>query len=205
MGETTATAGRQWAKELDGLGERSGQHFARSEPRQRVVVYLRGLLSPVERKNRWRLAEERGEPTPDGVHHLFGRARGEAEEVRDDLRASVGEHVGDKQAVLIVEERGFVKKGEQSVGGQRQYAGTAGRIENCQSGVVLAYASSPGRTLLDRARSLPEEWTQDRTRCRQAGGPKAGGFATKPVLAQQLIARALAAGGPARWVRGDSV
>jgi SRSO17 transposase len=205
LGETPATAVQQWAQELDRLGERIGQRFARLEPRQRVVAYLRGLLSPIGRKNSWQLAEELGEQTPYGVQHLLGRARWDAEEVRDDLRAYVVEHLGDKRAVLIVGETGCVKKGEQSVGVQRQYSGTAGRIENCQIGVFLAYASPQGRTFLDRALYLPQEWIQDRPRCRQAGVPEGVTFATKPLLAQQMIARALAAGVPAQWVTGDSV
>jgi SRSO17 transposase len=202
---TTTAAVQQWAKELDGLGERIGSRFARAEPRQRAVAYLRGLLSPVERKNSWQVAEEVGDATPYGVQHFLGRATWDAEEVRGDLRAYVVEHLGDKHAVLIVDETGFVKKGGQSVGVQRQYSGTAGRIENCQIGVFLAYASPKGRTFLDRALYLPEEWTKDKARCHQAGVPKTVAFATKPALAQHMIARALQAGVPARWVTGDSV
>jgi SRSO17 transposase len=119
--------------------------------------------------------------------------------------AYVVEHLGDKQAVLIIDETGFVKKGKQSVGVQRQYSGTAGRIENCQIGVFLVYASSKGRTFLDRALYLPQAWTQDKPRCQQAGVPETVGFATKPMLAKQMIARALGAGVPARWVTADSV
>jgi SRSO17 transposase len=203
--EATTAAVRQWAKALDGLGERIGSRFARAEPRQRAVAYLRGLLSAVERKNSWQVAEEVGDATPYGVQHLLGRATWDAEAVRDDLRAYVVEHLGDKRAVLIVDETGFVKKGRQSVGVQRQYSGTAGRIENCQIGVFLAYASPKGRTFLDRALYLPEEWTKDKARCRQAGVPKTVTFATKPALAQHMIARALQAGVPARWVTGDTV
>jgi len=203
-GATTAAV-QQWAKELDGLGEQIGRRFARAEPRRRVVAYLHGLLSPVERKNSWQLAEEAGDATPYGLQPLLGRARWDAEAVRDDRRAYVVEHLGDKRAVLIVDETGFVKKGAQSVGVQRQYSGTAGRIENCQMGVFLAYASPKGRTLLDRALYLPEEWTKDKPRCHQAGVPKPVAFATKPVLAKQMIARALGMGVPARWVTGDSV
>jgi SRSO17 transposase len=207
MRDVGATTGaiQQWAKELDGLGEWIGRRFARAEPRRRAVAYLHGLLSPVERKNSWQVAEEVGDATPYGVQHLLGRARWDAGEVRDDLRAYVVEHLGDKGAVLIVDETGFVKKGEHSVGVQRQYSGTAGRIENCQIGVFLAYASPKGRTFLDRALYLPEEWRQDQARCHQAGVPDTVAFATKPVLAKQMIARALAAGVPARWVTGDSV
>jgi SRSO17 transposase len=169
------------------------------------VAYRQGLVSPIERKNSWQLAEEMGEATPYGVQPLVGRARWDADEVRDDLRAYVVEHLGDARAVLSVDETGFVKKGAQSVGVQRQYSGTAGRIENCQIGVFLAYASPKGRTFLDRALYLPEEWMKEKPRCRQAGVPKTVAFATKPALAQQMLARALKAGVPAQWGTGDSV
>ena len=201
----TAEVVQQWAAELNGLGQRIGKRFVRAEPRRRVVAYLQGLLSSIERKNGWQLAEESGDATPYGVQHLLGRATWNAEEVRDDLRAYVVEHLGDRHAVLIVDETGFVKKGEQSVGVQRQYSGTAGRIENCQIGVFLAYATPKGRTFLDRALYLPEEWREDQFRCHQAGVPETVAFATKPLLARQMIARALEAGVPAQWVTGDSV
>ena len=149
---TTTTEAKQWAEGLSSIGQRIGRRFARAEPRRRALAYLQGLLSPLERKNGWQLAEEAGDPTPYGVQHLLGRAQWDADAVRNDLRAYVVEHLGDKQAVLIVDETGFVKKGEQSVGVQRQYSGTAGRIENCQIGVLLVYARAQGRTFLDRAR-----------------------------------------------------
>src|SRR5215471_18817715 len=202
---TTTIEAQRWAEGLSSLGQRIGGRFARAEPRRRALAYLQGLLSPLERKNGWQLAEEAGDPTPYGVQHLLGRAQWDADAVRNDLRAYVVEQLGDEQAVLIVDETGFVKKGEQSVGVQRQYSGTAGRIENCQIGVFLVYASAKGRTFLDRALYLPQEWTQDKLRCQQAGVPDTVGFATKPMLAKQMIARALAAGVPARWVTGDSV
>jgi SRSO17 transposase len=203
-GTTTAEA-KQWAAGLSSIGRQIGRRFARAEPRRRALAYLQSLLSPLERKNGWQLAEEAGDPTPYGVQHLLGRAQWDADAVRNDLCAYVVEHLGDKQAVLIVDETGFVKKGEQSVGVQRQYSGTAGRIENCQIGVFLVYASAKGRTFLDRALYLPQAWTQDRSRCQQAGVPDLVGFATKPMLAKQMLARALAAGVPAQWVTGDSV
>jgi SRSO17 transposase len=202
---TTTTEAKQWAEGLSRIGQRIGRHFVRAEPRRRALAYLQGLLSPLKRKNGWQLAEEAGDPTPYGVQHLLGRAQWDADAVRNDLYAYVVEHLGDKQAVLIVDETGFVKKGEQSVGVQRQYSGTAGRIENCQIGVFLVYASAKGRTFLDRALYLPQAWTGDKLRCQQAGVPDSVGFATKPMLAKQMIARALAAGVPARWVTGDSV
>src|SRR5919199_2528313 len=139
-----------WAEGLEAVHARVAPRFARAEPRRRALAYLGGLLSPVERKNGWQLAEQAGEATPDGMQHLLARADWDADQVRDDLRAYVVEHLGDGQAVLVVDETGFLKKGTKSVGVQRQYSGTAGRIENCQIGVFLAYASPRGRTFLDR-------------------------------------------------------
>ena len=202
---TTTSEAQQWAEGLNSIGQRIGGRFVRAEPRRRALGYLQGLLSPLERKNGWQLAEEAGDPTSYGVQHLLGRAQWDADAVRNDLCAYLVEHLGDKQAVLIVDETGFIKKGKQSVGVQRQYSGTAGRIENCQIGVFLVYASTKGRTFLDRELYLPQAWTQDKPRCQQAGVPDTVGFATKPMLARQMIARALAAGVPARWVTADSV
>jgi SRSO17 transposase len=196
---------QQWAFGLDEVAQRIGARFARAEPRQRALAYVQGLLSPIERKNGWQLAEHAGDEAPYGVQHLLGRATWSADEVRDDLRTYVVEHLGDPDAVLIVDETGFLKKGEQSVGVQRQYSGTAGRIENCQVGVFLAYHAPRGRTLLDRALYVPRAWTEDAARCVAAGGPTKVKFATKPRLAEQMLKRALEAGVPARWVTGDAV
>ena len=194
-----------WAEQLTEVAERIGPRFLRSEPRQHALVYLQGLLSLVERKNSWQLAEQAGESGPHKFQHLLGRAVWEADEVRDDLQAYVQEHLADPEGVLIVDETGFLNKGEHSVGVQRQYSGTAGRIENCQIGVFLAYAAARGHTFLDRALYVPEEWAQDKQRRRAAGVPEEVRFATKPVLARQRIERALQNGVPARWVSGDSV
>src|ERR1700687_3552849 len=161
--QTTAAvaAVEHWADGLAALHARVGRRFARAEPRRRALAYLRGLLSPVERKNGWQLAELAGEPTPDGMQHLLAPAGWDADQVRDDLRAYVVEHLGEEQGVLVVDETGFLKKGTKSVGVQRQYSGTAGRIENCQIGVFLAYASGQGRTFLDRELYLPRAWAED--------------------------------------------
>jgi SRSO17 transposase len=190
---------------LDEVAQRIGQRFARAEPRHRAVAYLKGLLSPLPRKNGWQLAAQAGDRSPYGVQHLLGRASWNADQVRDDLRAYVVAHLGDPDGVLIVDETGFVKKGQQSAGVQRQYSGTAGRIENCQIGVFLVYATARGHTFLDRALYLPRSWTEQAHRCRAAGIPATVGFATKPRLARQMLQRALEAGVPARWVTGDSV
>ena len=138
---------------------RLGRQFARSEPRRWAPGYLRGLLGPVARKNGWQVAEAAGATTPYGVQHLLGRAIWNADAVRDEVRTDVVEHLGDPGAVLVVDETGFLKKGTQSVGVQRQYSGTAGRIENCQIGVFLAYATATDRAFLDRELYLPQAWT----------------------------------------------
>jgi SRSO17 transposase len=194
-----------WAATLGALADRIGRHFARAEPRRRVLAYLQGLLSPVDRKNGWQLAEAAGAATPYGVQHLLGRAIWDADAVRDELRTYVVEHLGDPTAVLVVDETGFLKKGTKSVGVQRPYSGTAGRIENCQVGVFLAYASATGRAFLDRDLDLPREWADDAARRAAAGVPAAVAFRTKPQLARTMLARALDAGVPAGWVAGDEV
>lgn len=184
---------------------RIASRFSRSEPRERVAAYLRGLLAPLERKNGWTLAEQAGEASPDGMQRLLATADWDAEKVRDDLRDYVVEHLGDPGAVLVVDETGFLKKGSRSAGVARQYSGTAGRIENCQIGVFLGYASPAGRTFLDRELYLPKAWTEDRPRCEQAAVPDDVEFATKPELAIRMLTRALDAGVPASWVTGDEV
>lgn len=195
----------QWIAELEQLVERIGPHVTRPETRQRALAYLQGLLSPVERKNSWQLAEASGDTTPYGIQHLLGRAVWDVDAVRDELRAYVVEHLGDPDGVLVVDETGFLKKGRKSVGVKRQYSGTAGRIENCQIGVFLAYASAHGQALLDRELYLPEEWAEDEERRREAGVPEAVRFQTKPQIARQMLARALDAGVPAAWVTADHI
>jgi len=190
---------------LNDIERRLAPYFERAEPRQRAMAYLRGLLSPAERKNSWQLAEVSGDATPYAFQHLLRRALWDPEAVRNELRRYIIQHLGDPEAVLVIDETGFLKKGRHSAGVARQYSGTAGRIENCQMGVFLGYASRLGQALLDRELYLPKEWTNDPARCQQAGIPEDRRFATKPQLAQQMLQRALAAGVPARWVTGDSV
>jgi len=204
-GRPTAAQVTAWADELGAVAGRIGRHFARSEPRRRAAGYLRGLLSGTERKNGWQLAEHLGDPTPDGVQHLLARADWDADAVRDDLLGYVAEHLGEPGGVLVVDETGFLKKGTKSCGVARQYSGTAGRIENCQIGVFLGYATSRGRAVLDRALYLPKDWADDPARRKVAGVPPAVRFATKLVLARRMIERAVAAGVPARWVTADAV
>ncbi len=196
---------RTWTLWRTEVERRIGAQFARREVRWRAWAYIRGLLSPVERKNGWQVAEVNGETTPYGVQHLLGRAIWDADALRDDLRPYVVEHLGAPQAVLVVDETGFLKKGQHSAGVARQYSGTAGRVENCQIGVFVTYASAQGHVVLDRELYLPKEWTNDTARCEGAGIPAERLFATKPQLAQQMLKRAFDAGVPAAWVAGDSV
>jgi SRSO17 transposase len=194
-----------WARGLDALVEQIAPRFRRVEPRRRARAYLQGLLCPVERKKGWQLAENAGDRTPDGVQDFLARMRWDADQGRDDLRAYVIAQLGDVEAVLVLDETGFIKKGSKSVGGQRQYSGTAGRIENCQIGVFLGYPSRHGHALIDRALYLPEVWSNDPARRRAAGVPADTAFATKPQLGRQMLTRAFVAGVPCRWVTGDSV
>src|SRR2546426_5064829 len=195
----------QSAQTLAELVVRIGSHFRRAEVRTRVGRYLHGLLASVERKNGWQMAEELGEANAHGVQRLLEEADWDEEAVRDELRRYVVEHLGAADGILVVDETGFLKKGKKSAGVARQYSGTAGRRENSQVGVFLLYASSKGAAFIDRTLYLPEEWTQDRVRCREAGIPDEVTFATKGEQAKRMLARALAAGVLAQWVVGDTV
>ena len=205
VGRDEAAEVARWAEGIERVHECIASRFRRPEPRRRALAYLRGLLSPVERKNGWQLAEQAGDATPDGVQRLLYNYRWDADLVRDDLRDYVVEHLGEADGVVVVDETGFLKKGDKSAGVQRQYSGTAGRIENCQVGVFLAYASAKGRTLLDRELYLPQVWARDRERCREAGVPEDAVFRTKPQLAQLMLGRAVELGVPFTWFTGDEV
>jgi SRSO17 transposase len=194
-----------WAAEFERLCERIGPRFARPEVRRRAAGFLRGLLGGVERKNGWQLAEHAREMTPDGMQRLLTTTRWDPGALRDDGRAYVVDRLGDPGGVLVVDETGFLKKGTKSAGVQRQYSGTAGRIENCQVGVFLAYASPRGRALVDRELYLPKEWAADPARRAEAHVPAQVGFQTKPQLAQAMLERAVAARVPVGWVTADEV
>lgn len=196
----------QWSVYLQELHARIAHHFLRPEVKARAYRYLTGLLGNVKRKNGWQMAEAIGEATPRGVQHLLNDAHWEADEVREDLRDYVAFHLGEQESgVLIVDETGFLKKGEKSVGVARQYTGTAGKRENCQVGVFLCYSSSQGAAFIDRELYLPEEWAYDPERRGEAGVPERVRFATKGEMAKLMLRRALEAGMPARWVVADTV
>jgi SRSO17 transposase len=186
------------------MGRIAGR-FARVEPRRRARAFVLGLLSGLQRKNCWTIAEHAGDATPDGMQHLLAGARWDAGVVRDDVRDYVVEHLGGPDAVLVVDETGDLKKGTASAGVQRQYTGTAGRVENCQVAVFLSYASRRGHALIDRDLYVPKSWIADPARCAAAGIPPGTAFATKPKLARRMISRALDAGTPAAWVTADEV
>jgi SRSO17 transposase len=194
-----------WAAELDVVGAKLAPRFERSEPRQRVLAYLTGLLSNAERKNSWQLAELAGEDSPDGMQRLLSTAHWDADAVRDDLVAYVLEQLADPQAVLVLDETGFVKKGSKSVGVAPQYCGAVGKIANCQIGVFLAYATAAGPVLLDRELYLPKAWVQDAERRAEAGVPPQVTARPKPALGQALLERVFAAGVSAAWVTADSI
>ena len=198
---------RRWSSHLDALADRIDGCFSRQDLHARATAYLSGLLGPAERKNSWQLAEQAGAATPHGFQRLLGRARWDADALRDEVGRYACEHLlaADEAGVLIVDETGFLKKGTKSAGVQRQYSGTAGRIENCQVGVFLALAGSRGRALIDRELYLPKGWCDDRPRCREAHVPEDVAFATKPQLARQMLRRALRQGLRPKWVLGDEV
>jgi SRSO17 transposase len=194
-----------WRAALAELQERLGELFGRTEARRQAGLYLEGLLGAAERKNGWQLAEQIGDARPWRTQRVLSRAVWEADAARDLCRSYVVEHLGAADGVLVIDETGFLKKGSKSAGVARQYSGTAGRIENCQIGVFLAYASSRGHALIDRELYLPKEWAEDEARRAGAEIPPTVPFATKPQLAERMIARARAAGVPFAWVMGDEV
>ncbi|RWM43068.1 MAG: IS701 family transposase [Mesorhizobium sp.] len=194
-----------WEQELSALKARVGRVLPRRELRETGADFLDGLLSGIERKTGWLMAEQSGAGRPYRMQSLLGRSHWDADRLRDEVRDYVVEALGDEDGVLIVDETGFVKKGDRSAGVARQYSGTAGRIENCQIGVFLAYASRYGQALVDRRLYLPESWTKDRARCAKASIPEAVEFATKPKMARAMVEAALDAGVPCAYVLGDAV
>lgn len=196
---------KQWAADLESMSERIRGVFTGKEVFGRAKSYVKGLLCQVNRKNGWQIAEASGDRNPDGVQYLLARAKWDSDRIRDDLQAYVVEHLGEKEGIFVVDETGFLKKGDKSAGVQRQYSGTAGRIENCQIGVFLTYATSKGHTLIDRELYLPKIWTENKERCKEAGVPENIEFMKKPQLARKMLENAFANGVPGKWVTGDSV
>jgi SRSO17 transposase len=200
-----SVAPARWQAGLEELLGRVAGRFGRVEPRRRARAFVLGLLAELPRKNCWTIAEHAGDASPDGMQHLLARSAWDHDGVRDDVRDYLVEHLGEDAAVLVIDETGDLKKGTATVGVQRQYTGTAGRIENAQVAVWLVYTSSTGHGLVDRELYVPQGWIDDPERCQAAGIPGQVGFATKPALAARMLGRALDAGVPAGWVAGDEV
>lgn len=194
-----------FATDFEAFHARFADLFSRSEPREQAAKYVRGLLGGAERRNGWQLAEAMGDALPDRMQRLLNRADWSAVAARDRLLAFSTERFGDEEGIGLLDETGFLKKGDKSVGVQRQYTGTAGKVENCQVGVFLGYASRSGHVLLDRALYLPREWADDKERREAARVPKGVRFHTKPALGARMLRRAWAAGVPMAWVTGDEV
>lgn len=194
-----------WERDYAAFKARLAPAFGRRELRESACAFLDGLLSGIERKTGWLMAEQAGLDHPNRMQTLIGRGRWEADALRDRVRADVLEALGDPDGVLVVDETGFLKKGTHSVGVARQYSGTAGRIEPCQIGVFLTYASRFGQALIDRRLYLPEAWAGDAARRAKASVPAKIAFATKPALARDLVAAALDAGAPCAFVLADAL
>ncbi|MDQ0364689.1 SRSO17 transposase [Catenuloplanes indicus] len=194
---------RRWSELFETLMDTIETRFVRPEPRRRVRDFVAGLLAPLPVKNCWTIAEHAGDAGPGGMQDLIGRASWDDALVRADVRDFVAARLGHPDGILVIDETGDLKKGTHTVGVQRQYSGTAGKIENCQLAVHLSYASPFGHTLVDVALYLPRSWTEDPARRLEAGVPDTVGFATKPQLARRLVASAVAGGLPCRWVAGD--
>ena len=197
-----------WEEELTALKKlknRLAPVFRRSDVAASAGAFIDGLLSGISRKTGWQMAEQAGLSRPYRMQPLLGRSSRDAEALRDRVRREAVASLGDPSAVLVVDETGFLKKGEHSVGVARHYSGTAGRIENCQIGVFLAYASRFGQALIDRRLYLPDAWAGDQERRRRVQFPEAVAFATKPRIACELIAAALDAGVPCAWVLADAL
>jgi SRSO17 transposase len=203
--KTTITDVVRWAYELARVHARIAPHFARPEPRRRALAYLQGILSSIERKNGWQLAEHAREATPYGMQRLLSQAVWDADLVRDDVRVYALEQLGTDDAILAIDETSFPKAGSHSAGVGKQYCGTTGHVENCQVGVFLSYITARGHTLIDRELYLLAEWTQDHERRQRAGIPPTVRFQTKPELARCMLQRVWDAQLPMAWVVGDSV
>lgn len=202
---TTTTDVCRWAQSLVCLHTRLAPRFARSEPRLRVLAYLKGILSETARKNGWQLAEYAGETRPDGMQRLLTGAVWDTDGVRDDLRSYVLEQLGQELVVLVIDETSFPKRGKKSAGVGLQYCGTTGQVENCQVGVFLSSVTSKGHAFIDRELYLPLDWCEDCDRCRVAGIPESVRFQTKPELARRMIERIVQTRLPVSWVVADTV
>jgi SRSO17 transposase len=195
----------RWKKGLEELLGRNAGRFGRVEPRWRARAFVLGLLTDLPRKNCWTIAEHAGDPSPDGMQHLLARAVWDEDKVRDEVRDYVVEHLGEREAVLVIDETGDLKKGAGTVGCNACTPAPRAASRTPRVAVYLVYATGAGHAVIDRELYLPKSWTDDPDRCRAAGVPDQVGLATKPALATRMPARALDAGVPAAWVTGEEV
>jgi SRSO17 transposase len=194
-----------WASSLREVKGRIRSLFTQDRVAASAGLFLDALLGDERRKTGWMRAEAAGDPGPWRQQALLGRGRWDADDLRDIVQSYVVENLANDDAVLVIDETGFLKQGKASCGVARQYTGSAGKITNCQIGVFAAYVSRHGHAFIDRALYLPTGWTDDPARLKAAYVPDAVGFATKPKLAARMIARAIAAAVPFRWVAADTV
>ncbi len=202
---TTLSDVIRWQSSLVQLHARLACYFARPEPYQRVLRFVQAILSNVERKNSWQVAEQAREATPYGMQRLLSQAIWDEDGVRDEVGNFALEHLGTSQAIVAIDETSFPKRGKHSAGVKKQYCGTTGQVENCQVGVFLSYITTRGHTLIDRELYVPQDWLDDRMRCQEAGIPDTIPFRTKPELALQMLERLHQARVPVAWVVADSV
>ena len=196
---------KEWEEGFEELVKKISGVFRNKLGRENARKYLRGLLSNAERKNGWQISEMVGEKTPYAMQQFVYRGNWSADNLRDELRGYVTESMGSEDGVLVVDETGFLKQGKKTCGVKRQYSGTAGRVENCQIGVFLTYASNKGYAVIDRRLYLPEEWISNAERRKDTGIPEEATFQTKPQMALTMIRQAHEADVPFGWVTGDSV
>ena len=202
---TTLADVMRWRGSLLQVHARLASYFARPQPYQRLLRFLQGIVSHVERKNGWQLAEQARETTPYGMQRLLSQAVWDEDGVRDEVRVFALSQLGTSEAIVAIDETSFPKRGKHSAGVKKQYCGTTGQVQNCQVGVFLSYITARGHTLIDRELYLPQDWTDDPARCLKAGIPDAIPFRTKPDLAIEMLSRLHQAGVPVGWVVADSV
>ena len=204
-GASIETTLELWASSLREVKGRMRGLFTQERVAASANLFLDGLLGNERRKTGWMRAEAAGDPGPWRQQAILGRGRWDADGLRDIVREYVALNLATDDAVLVIDETGFLKQGKASCGVARQYTGSAGKITNCQIGVFAAYVSARGHAFIDRALYLPKGWTGDPARLATAHVPEAVAFATKPALAVQMIRRALAAEVPFFWVAADAV
>lgn len=204
-GLTTLSEVIGWRESLSQLHARLAPHFARPEPRARALRFVQGVLSTVERKNGWQLAEQAREATPYGMQRLLSQAVWDADGMRNEIRTFALEHLGTRNLIVAVDETSFPKRGKYSAGVSKQYCGTTGDVRNCQVGVFLSLVTETGHMLIDRELYLPREWTDNPARCSHAHIPPTHPFRTKPQLAILMLERLKEARVSPQWVTADTV